>query len=132
MLLYSYKTDRNKAVSPHFKVREFHSKNDPCDSVIIDPRLVDLLENIRRLTGKPVHINSGYRSKEYNRTIKNASPKSQHCEGKAADIWIEGVSPDKISQYAECFLGASGGIGIYHTFTHVDVRNGKSRWKGAY
>lgn len=70
MLLYSYKTDRNKAVSPHFKVREFHSKNDPCDSVIIDPRLVDLLENIRRLTGKPVHINSGYRSKEYNRTIK--------------------------------------------------------------
>jgi hypothetical protein len=29
-------------------------------------------------------------------------------------------------------LGASGGIGIYHTFTHVDVRSGKSRWKGAY
>ena len=88
MLLYSYKTDRNKAVSPHFKVREFHSKNDPCDSVIIDPRLVDLLENIRRLTGKPVHINSGYRSREYNATINNAAPKSQHCEGKAADIWI--------------------------------------------
>lgn len=113
-------------------MKEFHSRKDPCDTVIIDPRLVDLLENIRRLTGKPVHINSGYRSQEYNRTIKNASPKSQHCEGKAADIWIEGISPEKVAQYAECFLGASGGIGIYHTFTHVDVRNGKSRWKGAY
>lgn len=132
MLLYSYRTDANTSVSPHFKVKEFHSRKDPCDTVIIDPRLVNLLENIRRLTGKPVHINSGYRSKAYNRTIKNASPKSQHCEGKAADIWIEGVIPEKVAQYAECCLGASGGIGIYHTFTHVDVRNGKSRWKGAY
>lgn len=132
MLSYSYRTDANTSVSPHFKVKEFHSRKDPCDTVIIDPRLIDLLENIRRLTGKPVHINSGYRSRAYNQTIKNASPKSQHCEGKAADIWIEGISPEKVAQYAECFLGASGGIGIYHTFTHVDVRSGKSRWKGAY
>lgn len=132
MKSYSYRTDANTSVSPHFKVKEFHSRKDPCDTVIIDPRLIDLLENIRRLAGKPVHINSGYRSRAYNRTIKNASPKSQHCEGKAADIRIEGVSPEKVAQYAECFLGESGGIGIYHTFTHVDVRNGKSRWKGAY
>lgn len=132
MLSYSYRTDANTSVSPHFKVKEFHSRKDPCDNVIIDPRLIDLLENIRRLTGKPVHINSGYRSRAYNRTIKNASPKSQHCKGKAADIRIEGISPEKVAQYAESFLGASGGIGIYHTFTHVDVRNGKSRWKGAY
>lgn len=132
MLLYSYRTDGNKSVSPHFKVREFHSKADPSDTVMIDNRLLDLLENIRRFTGKPVHVNSGYRSKQYNATIKNASPKSQHCEGKAADIWIEGITPQKVADIAECFLGASGGIGIYRTFTHVDVRTGKSRWKGAY
>lgn len=132
MPLYSYRTDGNKSVSPHFKVREFHSKADPSDTVMIDNRLLDLLENIRRFTGKPVHVNSGYRSKQYNATIKNASPKSQHCEGKAADIWIEGITPQKVADIAECFLGASGGIGIYRTFTHVDVRTGKSRWKGAY
>lgn len=44
MLSYSYRTDANTAVSPHFKVKEFHSRKDPCDTVIIDPRLIDLLE----------------------------------------------------------------------------------------
>ena len=132
MLSYSYRTDANTSVSPHFKVKEFHSRKDPCDTVIIDPRLIDLLENIRRLTGKPVHINSGYRSKEYNATLKNASPRSQHCNGMAADIWVEGVTPSRIAEIAEVYLGASGGIGVYHTFTHVDVRTNKSRWKGAY
>lgn len=132
MLTYSYKYAAEKRLSPHFRVREFHSKHDPSDIVKVDERLLTLLENIRNFTGKPVHINSGYRSKEYNATLKNASPRSQHCNGKAADIWIEGVTPSRIAEIAEVYLGASGGIGVYHTFTHVDVRTNKSRWKGAY
>lgn len=129
---FSYKIAGNMRISPHFRVREFHSKHDPEDVVIVDEALVKLLENIRNFTGKPVHINSGYRSKAYNATLKNASPKSQHCEGKAADIWIDGYSPAKVAEIAECYLGSSGGIGIYKTFTHVDVRAKRSRWKGAY
>lgn len=129
---FSYKIAGDMRISPHFRVREFHSKKDPEDVVIVDEALLRLLENIRNYTGKPVNINSGYRSKAYNATIKNASPKSQHCEGKAADIWIDGFSPSKVAEIAECYLGNSGGIGIYSTFTHVDVRAGRSRWKGAY
>lgn len=132
MLTYSYKYAAEKRLSPHFKVKEFHSRKDPSDIVKVDEKLLKLLENIRNFTGKAVHINSGYRSPEYNKTIKNASPKSQHCEGKAADIWIEGVSPAKVAEIAECYLGNSGGIGVYSTFTHVDVRTKGARWKGAY
>lgn len=132
MLTYSYKYAAEKWLSPHFRVREFHSKHDPSDIVKVDERLLTLLENIRNFTGKPVNINSGYRSKEYNATLKNASPRSQHCNGKAADIWVEGVTPKQIADIAECYLGSSGGIGIYKTFTHVDVRTGCARWKGAY
>lgn len=132
MLTYSYKYAAEKRLSPHFRVREFHSKHDPSDIVKVDERLIYLLENIRNYVGKPVHINSGYRSPEYNKTLKNASPRSQHCHGKAADIWVEGVTPKQIADIAECYLGSSGGIGIYKTFTHVDVRTGCARWKGAY
>lgn len=132
MLTYSYKYAAEKRLSPHFRVREFHSKHDPSDLVKVDERLLTLLENIRNHVGKPVHINSGYRSPEYNKTLKNASPRSQHCHGKAADIWVEGVTPKQIADIAECYLGSSGGIGIYKTFTHVDVRTGCARWKGAY
>lgn len=132
MLIYSYKYAAEQRLSPHFRVREFHSKHDPSDLVKVDEKLLTLLENIRNHTGKPVHINSGYRSPEYNATLKNASPRSQHCNGKAADIWVEGVTPKQIADIAECYLGSSGGIGIYKTFTHVDVRTSCARWKGAY
>ena len=132
MLMFSYKYAAEKRLSPHFRVREFHSKHDPCDEVIVDAKLLTLLERIRNHVGKPVHINSGYRSPEYNRTLKNASPHSQHCNGKAADIWGEGVTPQQIADIAECYLGSSGGIGVYKTFTHVDVRTGSARWKGGY
>lgn len=132
MLTYSYRYGAEIRLSPHFKVKEFHSKKDPCDTVKVDEKLLRLLENIRNFTGKPVHINSGYRSPEYNATIKNASPKSQHCQGMAADIWIEGYTPAKVAEIAECYLGSSGGIGIYKTFTHVDVRKTGARWKGVY
>lgn len=132
MLTYSYSAGAETRLSPHFRVREFHSKNDSSDIVKVDEKLLRLLENIRNFTGKPVHINSGYRSPEYNATLKNASPRSQHCEGKAADIWVSGVSPARIAEIAECYLGSSGGIGIYKTFTHVDVRKSRARWKGGY
>lgn len=132
MLTFSYKYAAEKRLSPHFRVREFHSKHDPSDIVKVDERLLTLLENIRNHVGKPVHLNSGYRSPEYNATLKNASPRSQHCNGKAADIWVEGVTPKQIADIAECYLGSSGGIGIYKTFTHVDVRTSCARWKGAY
>lgn len=63
---------------------------------------------------------------------KNASHYSQHLYGKAADIWIAGVSVDTLAAYVETLLPNRGGIGRYYNdnFVHVDVRAAKSRWKG--
>jgi len=33
-----------------------------------------------------------------------------------------------VAQYAEYLQSKSGGIGVYQTFTHVDVRASRSRW----
>ena len=98
--------------------------------VFVSQALADILENLRGHFGKPVHINSGYRTVSYNKTISGSSSTSQHCNGLAADIRVEGVSPDRVADYAEQLLGDHGGVGRYKTFTHVDTRANKSRWKG--
>ena len=127
-------------LSPHFTLKEMACK-DGQDFVAVDPRLLDLLENIRaECGGEPVHINSGYRTPSYNRTLKGSASKSKHLFGMAADVWVghydsnrapvRTKTPAEVAAIAEKYLGNSGGIGIYKTFTHVDVRPGKSRWKG--
>lgn len=123
---YSLKADGGKQVSADFKVREFRCR-DGSDEVLISDRLVKLLQKIRSHFGKPVILNSAYRTQTHNAAV-GGSPKSQHLLGNAADIVIEGVSPLETAQYVEFLQPASGGIGVYQTFTHVDVRTDRSRW----
>ena len=127
--VYSLAAEGGRQVTPHFKVREF-ACNDGSDPVFISQALADILENIRVHFGKPVHINSGYRTVSYNKTVSGSSSTSQHCNGLAADIRVEGVSPDRVADYAEQLLGDHGGVGLYSWGVHIDVRANKSRWKG--
>ena len=114
-------------ISDHFGVWEFKCK-DSSRVIVLDKALVELLEIIRLHYNKPLHINSGYRTVQYNATLKNSSPKSQHILGKAADIWLNDVSPKQLYSWLDSSYPNSLGIGIYDTFVHVDVREGKSRW----
>ena len=123
---YSLKADGGKQVSADFKVREFRCR-DGSDEILISDRLVELLQKLRSHFGKPVILNSAYRTQTHNASV-GGSPKSQHLLGNAADIVIEGVSPLETAQYVEFLQPTSGGIGVYQTFTHVDVRTGRSRW----
>ena len=123
---YSKKASGNKKLSENFTVSEFACK-DGSDKIIIDTELVVLLQKIREHFKKPVTITSGYRNAAYNKKVGGA-PNSQHCLGTAADIVISGVTPLEIAQYAEYLLGKSGGIGLYKSFTHVDVRKNRARW----
>lgn len=130
---YSRAKDGLKQVSSHFKVREF-ACSDGSDPVFIAPALVDVLEKIRAHFGKPVHINSGYRTVTKNKAVGGATY-SQHLFGTAADIVVGDVktgvvAPKTVAAYAETLLTGTGGIGIYKSFTHIDVRKVKSRWNG--
>ena len=126
---YSRAADGERQLSPYFKVREFACK-DGTDPVFVDSSLVTVLQAIRVHFGKPVHVNSGFRTAQHNARQKNASPHSQHLYGRAADIWLAGVSVDALADYAETLLPGTGGIGRYYSggFVHVDVRKPKSRW----
>ena len=127
--VYSLAKDGNKQITPHFKVREFRCY-DGSDTIFVSQKLVEVLEKIRVHFGKAVTINSGYRTDYHNDRTKNAAKFSQHKYGLAADISIRGVSPSRVAAYAETLLPNTGGIGIYDTFCHVDVRKTKSRWNG--
>ena len=125
---YSKKKDGSKKLSENFKVKEFACK-DGSDPIFIAPALVDILQKIRKHFGKAVNINSGYRTPPYNKKVGGATY-SQHLYGMAADIKISGVKPKDVAAYVETLMPNTGGIGIYSNFTHVDVREEKSRWNG--
>lgn len=125
---YSRDKDGGKQLTKNFKVREFACR-DGSDTIFISMELAEILQKIRDHFGKPVTINSGYRTPDYNRKLDGATY-SQHLFGTAADISVSGVSPAAVADYAETLLPKSGGVGRYDSFTHVDVRAVKSRWRG--
>lgn len=125
---YSKAKDGNKSVSKNFKVREF-ACSDGSDPIFIDSDLVTILQKIRSHFGKSVKITSAYRTPGRNKAV-GGKAYSFHLYGMAADIQINGVSPSKVAAYAETLLKNRGGIGIYSTFTHIDVRGTKARWRG--
>lgn len=125
---FSKAKNGNENISANFKVREFACK-DGSDPIFISMELVDVLQKIRSHFGKAVNINSAYRTPSHNKKEGGATY-SQHLYGMAADIAVTGVSPAKVAEYAETLLPNKGGIGRYSTFTHVDVRETKSRWNG--
>jgi uncharacterized protein YcbK (DUF882 family) len=125
---YSKAKDGNKKISQNFTVKEF-ACTDGTDPIFVADELVDVLQKIRTHFGKPVTITSAYRTPGRNKAV-GGETYSRHLYGMAADIKVSGVSPSKVSMYAEKLLPGKGGIGTYSTFTHVDVRAKKSRWNG--
>lgn len=115
---------RGYRLSPNFVLAEFGS-NDGTDTVYVHTALVALLEQIRCRFDRPLIITSGYRSPAHNRAVGGAT-QSRHLYGLAADIRVQGVSPDEVYAYAD-ELGA-GGVGRYQTFTHVDVQGSNRRF----
>ena len=124
--VYSLAKEGSINVAKNFKVSEFKC-SDGTDTILIHPDLPVLLQKIRDHFGKPVIINSAYRTEQKNKSV-NGAKFSQHKYGVACDIHINGVTPLEVAKYAETLMTNSGGIGLYKTFTHVDVRAVKSRW----
>ena len=122
-------------MTKNFNIEEFDCTDGsemPTDVRLNIAELALQLEVIRAHFNAPVKINSGYRSPEYNATIPGSSKNSQHTLGKAADIVIEGVSPDDVADAIEFLISTGmmkeGGVGRYNTFTHYDIRGIRARW----
>lgn len=137
-------------ISAHLWLHEFAQparhgfEAEPYPEDWVDDRLIPLcaaIEMVRAKWNRKVTIVSGYRSPEYNSWLvkhRGASPRSKHMEGIAADIQIEGVPSWKVFQAAKKLradykAGRSavwlGGIGLYPTFVHLDLRERAATWR---
>ena len=125
---YSKAKDGGKKLSGNFKVSEFACR-DGSDAVLVAPRLVMILQTIRDHFGVAVTINSGYRTPQYN-AAQGGAEHSQHCYGTAADIVVKGQKPVDVAAYARKIMPDWGGVGVYGSFCHIDVREAKADWKG--
>ena len=88
-------------LSVHFSLAEFTRSesakrhgvsNNPTPEHLENIKVLceKVLEPIREHFAEPINITSGYRSKALNHYI-GGSLKSQHCEGKAADVDQDGM-----------------------------------------
>ncbi len=107
-----------------------------CDKTItMDPRLIDQLYELQQAVGerRTIRIISAYRSEGYNASLlragHNVDPNSQHMFGRAADVFVPGLSLARLRTAAEAHR--KGGIGFYPfsgpRFIHIDT-GPKRQW----
>jgi len=107
----------------HTDHREFD--NTPNDAEMANlVRLAAFLEQVKEvLGGKPIIVNSAFRSAEVNRAV-GSTDKSQHRHGCAADIRVPGMTPDQVvSAIIEANLPYDQVIREFDRWTHVSIPN---------
>lgn len=85
-----------KELTKSTTAEQYKIDNTPSDEEIRNLTLLvdNILDPLREALGKPITINSGFRSKALNSKIKG-SKTSQHCSGQAADIKIGSPEENK-------------------------------------
>ena len=101
-------------------------------------RLCQMFEHFRARCGHyPLRVNCAFRTEAHNAEVGGGA-KSQHLEGKALDIAIPvaHIPKEDFWNYALDFAEgyeALGGLGLYWSFVHMDIRprkpsGGIARW----
>jgi len=122
-------------LSEHFTLDELtysdiakrHSLDNNPDKFTIAnlTRLAVLLEDVRNLFNQPIRINSAYRSITVN-SLLGSKPTSQHCIGCAADIRIDGLTPDQIvKKIIKSDIQYDQLIREFDSWVHISVPNGE-------
>jgi uncharacterized protein YcbK (DUF882 family) len=122
-------------ITKNFNLSEFRSKDgkDFPLEVIKNIRVLAVqLQAIRDSIGKPIIINSGYRSPEHNKKVGGAV-NSFHVKGMAVDFRVNGMSQqdlfNKVEELIKSGAIIQGGLGLYSSWVHYDIRGIKARWK---
>lgn len=129
---FDKKKDTNKQLSKNFKLSEFDCKCGKCNKVVLDLKLIKMLQKIRDHFNASVNVNSGYRCAAHNKAV-GGSNSSHHLKGMAADIRVEGIEPIEVAKYAES-IGIKR-IGLYEgdkegNFVHIGSGTTKRFWLG--
>ena len=120
-------------LTPNFSLEELtHSEiaerlgldNTPDEAVKANlVRLAKMLEEVRRILGRPIMVNSAYRSIKVNEAVGSKST-SQHCIGCAADIKVPGLTPDNIvKEILKTNIEFDQLIREFDSWVHISIPN---------
>ena len=118
-------------LSPHFTLDELthtdHREldNSPTQDEISNlQRLANFLEEVKTvLGGKPIMVNSAFRSKQVNDAV-GSKDTSQHRIGCAADIRVPAMTPDEVVRAVIASgIGYDQIIREFDRWTHISVPN---------
>lgn len=118
-------------MTPHFTLAELtHTDHRTLDNTPNETekanlqRLAEFLEQVKSaLGGKPVMVNSAFRSKAVNDAV-GSKDTSQHRVGCAADIRVPGMTPDAVVRaIIAANLPFDQIIREFDAWTHISVPN---------
>jgi len=118
-------------LTPHFTLEELtHTdhrefENTPNEQELENiKRLAEFLEEVKTvLGGKPVMVNSAFRSKQVNDAV-GSKDTSQHRVGCAADIRVPTMTPDEVVKAIMASdLGYDQLIREFDRWTHLSITN---------
>jgi len=121
-------------ITPHFTLDELTASesaerngwdNTPNDAELENlKRLADMLEQVKVvLGGKPIMINSAFRSKKVNDAV-GSKDTSQHRIGCAADLRVPGMTPDEVvRKVIASGINFDQIIREFDRWTHISVPN---------
>lgn len=118
-------------MTPHFTLAELthtdHREfdNTPNEAELANiKRLAEFLEQVKTvLGGKPIMVNSAFRSKAVNDAV-GSKDTSQHRIGCAADFRVPGMMPDQVVKaIIASSLGYDQIIREFDAWTHISIPN---------
>jgi len=118
-------------LSEHFTLEELtHTDHRELDNIPNAQELANLkrlaafLEEVKTiLSGKPIMVNSAFRSKAVNDAV-GSKDTSQHRVGCAADLRVPGMTPDQVVKaIISSTLGYDQVIREFDRWTHVSIPN---------
>ena len=115
----------------YFTTSEFDSPDKPGSGSLMSKTIIEMLDDVRGKFGKPIVINSGYRTEEHNAKVggkpkTKTSKGSSHMYGLAVDI----KCTNSTDRFHLIYLLQETGfqrIGVAKTFIHVDIDFDKSQ-----
>ena len=94
---------------------------------MIDEHSMDCLQALRDLLGKPIYVNSAFRSEYWNAKVGGAKA-SQHLKATAFDPSMRNHDPHQFEAAArECGF-TSFGYYVAQGFMHIDTRDRPTKW----
>lgn len=113
----------------HFAPAEWACKGT--GRISVETAFMDRLEQLRMAFGKPLAVNSGYRSPEHNVVVSQSGKDGPHTTGRAVDIRIYGK--DALDLVVLAYGAGFTGIGLQQhgaperRYVHLDDLDGTVR-----